>query len=335
MIPLKLDQVNNRICEFESGVDQIDPQFVPTDPDVAAAQAAANAAQADATQAIADAAAAQAAADLANTEAIQAQADAAAAQTDATQALADAAQASTDAGAALASAVAAQALANVAQADATQAILDAATAQTAANAAQATADQAILDAAAALAEAQTRLQSVVAGEGIDVDNTDPLNPIVSRIFPPYLYEEAIGPFTHTADIDGDVNVTADIFPDPPVLTLVTGVLEAGTYQFEWTYLWTLDSVTQDFVARIEQRTNGVGVRTVFGVHRQEPQDSAGGVGDGGFAGAGTNQRQVVSSFREVVMNGTDSLTFDFRHAPNVTGTEATVGDVRMKIMRVA
>lgn len=212
---------------------------------------------------------------------------------------------------------------------------DIAVAQAAADAAQVTADQAILDAAAALVEAQTRLQSVVEGEGIDVDNADPLNPILTRVLPPYVYAEATGPFVHTADIDGDVNVIADIFPDPPVLTLTTGILEAGTYQFEWTYLWTLDSVAQDFVARIEQRTNGVGARTVFGVHRQEPQDSAGGIADGGFAGAGTNQRQVVSSFREIIMNGTDSLTFDFRHAPNVAGTEATVGDVRMKIVRVA
>jgi len=45
IVPLKLDQANNRLCELEAGTDCIDPQFVEVDPNVAIAQAAAEAAQ--------------------------------------------------------------------------------------------------------------------------------------------------------------------------------------------------------------------------------------------------------------------------------------------------
>lgn len=140
----------------------------------AAAQATANAAQADATQALTDAAGAQADASQALTDAAAAQAtadqavlDAADAQADATQALTNAATAQSSANQALLDASAAQDDADLAtlaaqgaQADATQALSDASAAQSTANqsaldaaSAQSTANQALSDAAAAQATA--------------------------------------------------------------------------------------------------------------------------------------------------------------------------------------
>ncbi len=76
--------------------------------DIPASQSSADDAQADATQALADAGTAQAAAEAAQADATQAIADAAAAQADATQALSDVGDAVADAAAAQASAEAAQ-----------------------------------------------------------------------------------------------------------------------------------------------------------------------------------------------------------------------------------
>lgn len=121
------------------------------------AQNAADAAQADATQALSDAAAAQA-------DATQALSDAAAAQADATQALSDAAAAQADATQALSDAAAAQSTANGAQTDATQALSDAAAAQSDANAAQADATQALSDAAGAQADATQALSDAAAAQ---------------------------------------------------------------------------------------------------------------------------------------------------------------------------
>ena len=107
-----------------------------------AAKVAADAAQADATTAIADAATAQAAATAADAKAVAAQTDADAAQADATTAIADAATA--------------QAAAVAAQGDATTALTNAATADAKAVAAQGTADTA---AAAALPQLLTQKQT--------------------------------------------------------------------------------------------------------------------------------------------------------------------------------
>lgn len=118
--------------------------------DAYSAQQAADAAQADATQGIADAAAAQGDATQALADAATADGKAVAAQADATQALADAATADGKAVAA--------------QADATQALADAATADGKAVAAQADATQGIADAAAAQADATQAIADAAAAQ---------------------------------------------------------------------------------------------------------------------------------------------------------------------------
>ncbi len=95
---LDSDGLTDKITDIATGI--VDAAIAAITPDIAAAQADATqaiadaaAAQADASQAIADAAAAQAAADAAQEDATQALSDAADAQEDATQALSDAADA--------------------------------------------------------------------------------------------------------------------------------------------------------------------------------------------------------------------------------------------------
>ena len=129
-----------------------------------AAQAAADAAQGTADQAVADAAAAQQAADKAQQDATQGIGDAADALAAAQAAQGTADQAVADAAAAQKAADDAQAAADEAQKDATLGLENAAKAQAAADAAQQSANKGIEDAAGALAAAQAAQQAADAAQ---------------------------------------------------------------------------------------------------------------------------------------------------------------------------
>lgn len=99
--------------------------------------------------------------------------------------------------------------------------------------------------------------------------------------------------------------------------LTTTNLSAGKYRIECNYVWSGNSVQQDFVCRIEvddtvnlyEQTNG-GSGAVS-EHRQEPKDAASS-GDGG-----TNQRHVTSFWADVSLNaGVHTVDIDIASSQN-------------------
>lgn len=76
--------------------------------------------------------------------------------------------------------------------------------------------------------------------------------------------------TVTNEYDGGVGANDALFVRD---TLTAVVVTAGTYRFDYTYLWNHDATNTDFIAQIKLDGN------LSYFHRQEPKDSAGmGVG---------------------------------------------------------
>jgi hypothetical protein len=125
------------------------------------------------------------------------------------------------------------------------------------------------------------------------------------------------------DLPDSVTTAENVFETKLTLNVSVNTLNAGRYKIEWSYFWSHDATTNDFVARIRQ--DGT---TDIMTHRQEPKDS-GGTGPGG-----TNQRQPASGFIFVNL-GTGSFQFDLEFATENGGVESTMGDARMMIYRIS
>lgn len=99
--------------------------------------------------------------------------------------------------------------------------------------------------------------------------------------------------------------------------LTTTSLPAGTFRVEWNYVWSADSIQNDFLCQVtvddttqlyEQASGG---STAFDSHRQEPKDSS-GTGDGG-----TDQRHVTSFWADVTLSaGVHEIDIDIANTNN-------------------
>lgn len=106
------------------------------------------------------------------------------------------------------------------------------------------------------------------------------------------------------------------------LTLTTAVLPAGQYRIGWFYIWSYDSISQDFQARV--RLDGA---TTVGIHRQEPADASGG--DPG----GTDQRFVTSGFSYFTSIGA-SHTVTIEYCSSKLGITASIYEARIELWKV-
>lgn len=190
-------------------------------------------------------------------------------------------------------------------------------------------------AGAAQVTADSKILSIVPGTGIAVDNTDPINPIVSAtgamtFGSEWQFEQnAVASIITAPPVPAD-NILTAVFPGPSYLTLTTPVIPAGDYLLEWYYVWAYNSQARDFVARINQDS----AAALFGFHRQEPKDSAGGANPDAIPGAGTDQRHPASG-RQVVTLTNAVHTFELEFASGSAGVIAAIGNATMTFFRVA
>ena len=101
--------------------------------------------------------------------------------------------------------------------------------------------------------------------------------------------------------------------------LVTPSLTAGTYVLIVSYGWNHDATGNDFEARIMQNAAQVGE-----LHKQEPQDSAGG------GGTGTTQRFYET--RRIVLPGLSGIqTFDLDYRTDAGGQESSIWEATIEL----
>ena len=210
--------------------------------------------------------------------------------------------------------------------------------------AQSDATQALTDAAAANANANTRLQSVQAGTNVTVDNTDPLNPVVSAADggPPFT------PFFQFAEnlvVDVQLGESATDLLDAPgdyeqYLTLTTPSLETGTYVVTVDYLWNYDQPTTDVLIRTTLNGDLTNREALISAHRQQPADSLGAntADDPGTAAgvgpSGSNQWLSYST-RRVLVGLSGVNTFVLEHSASAAGQESTLIRATITIERKA
>lgn len=108
----------------------------------------------------------------------------------------------------------------------------------------------------------------------------------------------------------------------------TTSLPAGTYLIAWTYIWSHDAATNDFLAQV-QVDDAIDLYEQTGSpnqHVQEPTDSA-GTGNGG-----TDQRHVTSSWALVTL-GAGVHEIDIDIASSAGGTESSVHRTAIALFR--
>jgi hypothetical protein len=113
------------------------------------------------------------------------------------------------------------------------------------------------------------------------------------------------------------------------MTLTTNIPVAGNYKVDWSYVWSLNSTSQDFIA--EMRVGGV---TIW-EHQEEPKDSAGTgitlpIIGGGSTNTGTDQR-YNNSMQEVVNLPAGNIDIELFFAASGTNQEAAIYRGRISI----
>lgn len=99
------------------------------------------------------------------------------------------------------------------------------------------------------------------------------------------------------------------------ISIITGVIPAGSYRISWFYNWGYSSTGNDFMGRVQ--LDGT---TIF-EHIQEPKDS------------NTDQRHVVSGFYVAnISNASHTITLQYR--PQSGGQEARLYNPRLEIFRI-
>lgn len=146
----------------------------------------------------------------------------------------------------------------------------------------------------------------------------------------WTFQQSDTPSVITATPTPANNILTATFPGPSYLTLTTPNVPAGDYLLQWWYVWAYDATNTDFVARINQDS----AAALFGFHRQEPKDAAGGGNPDAIAGAGTDQRHLAHGSRVVTLTA-GVHTFELEHAAGNAGVEATIGNGTMLFYRVA
>lgn len=101
--------------------------------------------------------------------------------------------------------------------------------------------------------------------------------------------------------------------------LVTPALVSGDYVLTVSYGWNHDNTGDDFEARIMQNAAQLGE-----LHKQEPQDSAGG------GGTGTTQRFYVT--RRIVLPSLSGIqTFDLDYRTDAAGQESSIWEATIEL----
>jgi hypothetical protein len=119
------------------------------------------------------------------------------------------------------------------------------------------------------------------------------------------------------------STTADTFQQAHTITF--SAINSGVYRIAWDYVWSYDSVSYDFISRI-QLDNTIDLQDPY--HRQEPNDTQGS-GDGG-----TNQRFVASYFRYInLISGSHTIDLDIRSEQ--AGVDATIHSGAFEVWRVS
>ncbi len=115
------------------------------------------------------------------------------------------------------------------------------------------------------------------------------------------------------------------------LNLSFTIFNAGDYFIRWWYVWSYDSISQSFSARVQvdNSINLINPAAVDGnqtLHIQEPSD-AGGTGNGG-----TKQRFISSGFAVVNFSaGSHDVDLDF--ASTFSGNTASIHHCRLFVQR--
>ncbi len=115
----------------------------------------------------------------------------------------------------------------------------------------------------------------------------------------------------TSGIINNTNTLEEFF------SLSVNLPRTADYKISWSYTWSLNDGSQDFVGQIELDNT-----TTIMEHNQEPKDTAGAgitlplVG-GGTANTGTNQRQLASGFEIInIAAGIHSIDLDWAGSAN-------------------
>lgn len=199
------------------------------------------------------------------------------------------------------------------------------------------------------------VNTVVGGININVDATDPVNPIVNLdaaitgvsvngvtlsnvgVATDYLdetgnYSDPLGNLIFGADrlvsqvLTLQTTTSAPSVPNNMLIgtfpathnSLVVPVVPLGDYMLMWVFSWNYNSVSSDFLARINVPSVGF-----LGFHRQEPKDAAGGANPDAPVGSGTNQRFWVTA-SQLLVGYTGGETIDLEFAAGNAGISSTI-----------
>ena len=142
------------------------------------------------------------------------------------------------------------------------------------------------------------------------------------------------PFTATLKVStGLINDTTTL---SRYMRLSVDIPQDGLYEVLWSYRWSLNTLGNDFVSRLDHYSQGIDIGN--GRHIQEPKDSAGTgivlplVG-GGTMNSGTNQRQGFTDHDVLSLNSGNN-DFDLDLACSSAGTRAAIYSARITVKRV-
>lgn len=126
-----------------------------------------------------------------------------------------------------------------------------------------------------------------------------------------------------------LNITTVITPTT-LIDGTTGQLPQGRYEITVDYNWNRDSTGTDFISTLE--VNGALIHTVYeSMHRQEPQDAAGGAE---LPGTGSNQSFGFHKvyYFDLAAPGTINTLLEYR--AQTVDIAASAWDGSIKIIRV-
>lgn len=156
------------------------------------------------------------------------------------------------------------------------------------------------------------------------------NVVLRRVLPFY---DSIKKISNDVDQVG-INQTTTL---EDWLVLNVTIPETGNYDIDWTYVWSFNDGSQDFIAQI--LLDGSPIST-YSEHVQEPKDSAGaGVNllntTGGVTNTGTNQRHRTTGFEPERNLTAGAHTVTIQWAGSQANDEAAIYEGAIRIKRVS
>ena len=113
------------------------------------------------------------------------------------------------------------------------------------------------------------------------------------------------------------------------INTTTSNLPAGTYRLTVSYNWNVDSTTGDFVSRILFDGTNLDAANNNEMHRQEAKDSA-----GTFDSTATDQKYGFTKTYYVTVGTAGTKTVQLQWASSVSGTEASLWNANIEVIRV-